>query len=197
MRYRATSRSPGRAPRGNEQGAVLVEAALILPVLLLLLFGILEWGMAFKNAMSVTSATRAGARAGVAMPRNTDYDDAIVSAVQTSVKALSSADIQELWIYKAGTNGKPAGYSDFSGCSSTECYRYTWNGSAFVAVAGYSWIGSTQNACGGEADELGVYLKVRHHFITGMFGSDRTLTDSTVMRLEPIPESQQCKPAGA
>ena len=196
MPSRPARRFARRATTGGEQGAVLVEAAMVLPVLLLLLFGILEWGMAFKNALTVSSATRSGARAGVARPRTADYQDAIVTSVETALDALSSGDPEELWIYQAGADGYPVGYGDFSGCNATRCLRYTWDGEEFQPVAGYSWAGATQNACGAEADELGVYLRTEHHFVTGVFGSDRTLTDRTVMRLEPIPVSQQCKAPG-
>jgi Flp pilus assembly protein TadG len=46
----------------GEEGQTLVEFALVAPVLLLILFGIVQFGIAFKNSIVVTDAVRAGAR---------------------------------------------------------------------------------------------------------------------------------------
>lgn len=46
---------------GNE-GASAVEFALLLPILVMLLVGIIQMGMAYSNYISVTHAAREGAR---------------------------------------------------------------------------------------------------------------------------------------
>jgi Flp pilus assembly protein TadG len=46
----------------NDEGQAVVEFAVILPVLLLVLFGILQFGIVFNNYIQVTSAAREGAR---------------------------------------------------------------------------------------------------------------------------------------
>ena len=51
----------GRVRRA-ERGQSLAELALILPVLLILLFGVVEFGMVLKSYIQVTNATREGAR---------------------------------------------------------------------------------------------------------------------------------------
>lgn len=48
----------------NEQGQTLVETAIVLPVLLMVLFAILEFGVAFRDYMALTDAVRVGARKG-------------------------------------------------------------------------------------------------------------------------------------
>jgi hypothetical protein len=35
-------------------------------------------------------------------------------------------------------------------------------------------------------------VKATHKMLTGLFGSASTLTDHTVMRLEPVPSGQAC-----
>lgn len=49
----------------NERGAVAAEFALVLPVLLIILFGIIEFGMIMYGRELVTNAAREGARAGI------------------------------------------------------------------------------------------------------------------------------------
>lgn len=48
----------------SQKGAVLVEFALILPVFLLLLFGVITFSIALYNKTVLTMATREGARKG-------------------------------------------------------------------------------------------------------------------------------------
>lgn len=54
-------RSPVRG-RDDERGSVMAEFALVLPVLLFILFGIIEFGIAFNRAQAVEAAAREGAR---------------------------------------------------------------------------------------------------------------------------------------
>ncbi|MDN4610768.1 TadE/TadG family type IV pilus assembly protein [Arthrobacter burdickii] len=46
----------------NEKGAVAIELAFVLPVLLLILIGILEFGRVMNVQVSLTQAAREGAR---------------------------------------------------------------------------------------------------------------------------------------
>ena len=48
--------------RRSEGGAAIVEFAIILPLLLVLVFGIIEFGRAFNANISLTHAAREGAR---------------------------------------------------------------------------------------------------------------------------------------
>ncbi len=58
----------------NERGAVAAEFALLLPVLLTILFGIIEFGMIMYSREVVTNASREGARAGIVQgpPKRTE-----------------------------------------------------------------------------------------------------------------------------
>ena len=46
----------------NEKGATAVEFALILPILVMIVFGIFQFGIAFNNWIALTHAAREGAR---------------------------------------------------------------------------------------------------------------------------------------
>ncbi len=52
----------------RERGSNLVEAAIVLPVLLLLLAGVADFGRAFRVYIVLTAATREGARYGMYFP---------------------------------------------------------------------------------------------------------------------------------
>jgi Flp pilus assembly protein TadG len=58
----------------DQNGGAAVEFGLILPLFILLLFGIVEFGLLLYNKQIITNAGREGARAGVVagIPRLTD-----------------------------------------------------------------------------------------------------------------------------
>ncbi len=51
------------------------------------------------------------------------------------------------------------------------------------------------SACGeeGSTDYIGVWIKGTYDSVTGMIG-DRSVTETTVLRLEPVPLSTTCEP---
>ena len=49
--------------RKSERGAAVVELAVVLPILVLLLFGIIEFGRGYNAKVELTAAVREGARA--------------------------------------------------------------------------------------------------------------------------------------
>ncbi|TEB16845.1 TadE-like protein [Pelotomaculum sp. FP] len=65
----------------NKQGQALVELALVLPILLMLVMGTVEFGRIFHSYLLITNATREGARAGIV-----GLDD---TAIKTKVKEVS------------------------------------------------------------------------------------------------------------
>ena len=60
---RSAAGKPG--PHGRRRGAALIEFALVLPVLLLLLLGLMELGWAFFKASQLTTAARAAVREAI------------------------------------------------------------------------------------------------------------------------------------
>ena len=73
-----------------ERGAVAVEFALLLPLLLLILFAIIELGHAYNVQISVTHASREAART---MAITKDWTDAKQAAVASS-PSLSPAKLE-------------------------------------------------------------------------------------------------------
>lgn len=63
----------------NHKGQAMVEFALILPILLLLVMGIAEFGMMFNAYLSVQNATREGARIGIVGATDEEMEERILS----------------------------------------------------------------------------------------------------------------------
>ena len=51
--------------RNRQRGAAAVELAIILPFLVVLVFGMIEFGIMFYDKAVLTNASREGARAGI------------------------------------------------------------------------------------------------------------------------------------
>jgi Flp pilus assembly protein TadG len=49
----------------SQRGAALVEFAIVMPLLLVLVFGIIEFSIMFYDQAVITNASREGARAGI------------------------------------------------------------------------------------------------------------------------------------
>lgn len=49
---------------GRQRGQSLVEFALVLPIFLIVVFGIVDFGMGLRGWITITSAAREGARVG-------------------------------------------------------------------------------------------------------------------------------------
>jgi Flp pilus assembly protein TadG len=74
----------------KEQGQTLTEFALVLPILALLLFGVIQFGIVFHQYVTLTDAVRAGARQG-AVGRHVS---APATAVEDRVRE-SAADLDQ------------------------------------------------------------------------------------------------------
>jgi Flp pilus assembly protein TadG len=71
-----------------KRGAVMVELAIILPMLLVVLFGIMEFGFILYDKAVITNASREGARQGIVYRANVttgDYQPYSVAEIQGKV----------------------------------------------------------------------------------------------------------------
>jgi Flp pilus assembly protein TadG len=167
---------PGVRRRGatrNERGAALVEFALVVPILLLLLFGIVEFGIAFNDYISVRNGSREGARA----------------AVVNDVKNAPSCTIN------GGTVSPPAAPTS-AGDATNAIVCKTKNRIGLdesqvkvkVSVAGTS-IGDTVTVC----------ASVPVQTLSGLLApimSGKVLTSNVTMRLEQVPKFASFTEAG-
>ena len=100
-----------RRPRrrcGGDEGAVLVEFAIVVPLFLLLLFGVVEFGWAFYQKLDVRSGANEGARLAAvnykttASPSASDQATQIVNATCARMGDASS-DIKIRITHPSGT----------------------------------------------------------------------------------------------
>src|SRR4051812_47924269 len=76
-------------------GAVLTETAIVVSVLLVpLVFGIIEFGVLFKDKLTMETGARAGARVGAAAANAPNADEMIVQAVLSATSSLPSGALR-------------------------------------------------------------------------------------------------------
>jgi Flp pilus assembly protein TadG len=110
-RHRPTRLRAGT--RSRRQGQSLVEFAVVLPIFLLILAGILDFGLGLYSQMTIINASREGARLGVVQPIGVSP----VAAVEARVRAMS-AGLDQSKLQVIVTCLRPTGPSTFSSCSS-------------------------------------------------------------------------------
>jgi TadE-like protein len=183
-------------PQGRrDSGAVAVETAAVSLFLIILLAGIVDSSFLFKDWIGVSAAARAGARMGASEPRSAGFALDSASQVVNAMSSMDPAKIEAVWVYKTtSVTGLPDSGS-FSSCNA--CVKFVWStGSHSLVQASGNWPSTSQNACAGDParDSLGVYVKYGHTSPLGFFFNGKTLTESTVMWIEPITSTSVCKP---
>jgi Flp pilus assembly protein TadG len=203
---RALRNGPARWHRSSgERGQSLVEFCFVVPLFLLLLLGMLEFGLAFTHDQTLAYATREGARTGAALadgntayPCSTpNFDAPIVAAVQRVLESPGSAidvkNITSLKVYLANADGTSS--SSFNTWSLAIGGGPTVDGRALdFKQTSTGWTPCARQN-GVNADGLGVSLTYNYPFQTSlgglfrfMFGtswSSLAMSDKTVMNLNP------------
>jgi Flp pilus assembly protein TadG len=77
----------------EERGQTLTEFALVLPLLALLLFGVIQFGITFNNYITLTDAVRVGARKGTVARHLPDPGAAVEQQVRDTATDLRPADL--------------------------------------------------------------------------------------------------------
>jgi len=77
----------------NEQGQTVTEFALVLPVLALILFAVIQFGIVFNNYVTLTDATRAGARKAAVSRQDPNRNANVIAAVRSSATDLDSGKL--------------------------------------------------------------------------------------------------------
>ena len=71
----------------------MVEFAMVLPILALLLFGVIQFGITFNNYVTLTDATRAGARKAAVSREQSNPSSLTATAVRSSAANLTQTNL--------------------------------------------------------------------------------------------------------
>jgi Flp pilus assembly protein TadG len=195
--------------RRRAAGQSLVEFALILPSFMILLLGLLEFGLVFAHHQGLEYATREGARTAAALangqngqngtPASTacsTIDNQVIAAVQRVITGKGSlvvlANVSQIRIFKYDDSATPPGPATG--------FINVWTPGTGPVVDGtalkFKWTSGTWDACtrltAPTADVVGVDLTYSYHLSTGLGSllkwaglNTLAMTDTTVMVLNP------------
>jgi len=183
---------PRRTHTGTRQrGAVMVETVLFLPVVVLLVFGVVEFSFAYQASSVLADATRAAAREGGAVGGDDgtdadgkDYVGHINDAASIVLKKLPrGAKPEYMMIYKANEAGFPGPDSNtsldaaslficgFNGWNAQGCRTLAWNPTTEkFDPQGGSWPAAAHNRCTQPYDRIGVAIFLSYEPLTNIFG---------------------------
>lgn len=181
----------------RQRGAVLTEVAITLPLFFMLIFGLIEFGMLYRDHLTLANTTRDAARTGTVMGDDLTADYEILRRIKTSSSAMPRQQITKIVVFKASTvsDAVPADCVNV-GPQPGLCNVYdsshldpSLTPAAFNCGAGKParyWCPTTREVRqSSPPDILGVYVEVERPFLTGLFGSSQRMRDTFLLRIEP------------
>lgn len=193
--------------RNRDRGAVLIEFALVLPVLALLALGIFEFGNLWRQTNGVERAAQQGGRtvSSQANGRYADYE--ALRAIDSAMSGLSGLDVTRVVIFNAtGASGEvPA--ACLSGSQSGLCNTYTGSILSSTSLAPFpggsvtnpscaggadaAWCPVDRNRTGSAPDRIGVHITAQYTPVTGLLPDlGLTVERTTVYQIEPCAQGE-------
>ncbi len=181
-----------RARSTTESGVTLVELAVVFPLLLLIALGAYEFGMLFRDSLTVATAAREAGRVAASSANYGDADCVIIEAAAGVLQAVETGATNELHIYKSDANGN----IPLDNAATMRRYRpaaplepaINCGSSRWVAIhLGGGWDPEDRVNNPQVADWIGVRVEYSHAWATGFlwFSGTTPLADEAVFRIEP------------
>jgi Flp pilus assembly protein TadG len=159
----------------------LVEFALVAPLFLTLLFGLIEFALIGASVATFNFAAKDAARLGSLLGKtDPNVDAAMVALVRSHVAGIVVAQTLKVEIYKSSVAGDVA-----SGVNGPIEDVYDING---VALNSPQWGVNTRNDQLLTADYLGVRITYQYTYLTSFISGGAPalqLTANSVQRIEP------------
>jgi len=189
--------------RPRQRGAALVEAALVTPIFVLFIFAIFEFGLLFRSYLTTTAASSEAARAASVASGGPTADYLVVQSMAHGLAPQNVENMVKMVVYHADAPDADVPAGCLTGPVTDVCNFYT---SAAVELDYLKDDGTRTPhwGCGPNSVDIhfcpldrdssieppgpgyvGVYVETRHQYLTGFFGQEQVLTDTTVVRIEP------------
>ncbi len=174
------------------------------PIIFLFLFSIFEFGFAFRDYLAVGNSTRDGAREASVAGNVADADYRTLRAIQRASAALPDGSIGRIVVFEATG---PDATVPAACTTSTSAAVLTANSCNIYLADDFNvpkdgfgcdptpnpdpdpdrfWCPADRIVSVGTGlDYVGIWMSVRHDYITGMFGTGVTFEDTTILKVEP------------
>lgn len=171
----------------GERGAVAVEMAIVVPILVLLAFGMLEFGLALKNKLTMSNAVNQATRQATVLGSNDGADIEILTALEAGLAGAVDS-VEHVDIFKGDASGAPLVWDRYTRTSGACGWIPCPNPGAgvFGDPADYKPCKRDNRIGDGAVDTVGVRVAYTHAWVSGVFGlPDQTWTETARARLEP------------
>lgn len=196
----------------GDRGTAIVELALVTPLLVTLLLGVLEAGTAWASQRAASTGVRAAARAVAQAGPHENADLVALQSLLAGTAELELVEVERVVIYRADGSGDGDGGVP-SSCLAGELHGSSGGGGSAVCnvysgdqleasnlvpehfgcgpgAYDRSWCPTTRDdqlAGAGGPTWIGVHVELRYSTLTGIFPADGQMTfrDSAVTRVEP------------
>jgi Flp pilus assembly protein TadG len=165
--------------RVRSRGQTLTEFALVVPVLLMLVMGVLDGALLMFSVGTARFAAAEGSRVAATLGNVATTDSQVVATVRDKVGTTQLFSVQEVDIYKLNQDGNGNLTPDPS-----KINKYALDG---TAIGPTPWPASGRNVGNGTSDFIGVTINYTYTWKAGFFaplGPLRTTAVSYV-RIEP------------
>jgi hypothetical protein len=180
----------------KERGATLVEAAIAYGLLFLALFAVVEFGFAFKDWLSVSHASRDGARAGATFGDAPDADILVLREVEETMAPIGLRTGDQVRVFRVNNPGLNVStsysYDPGTGCSSTVTPALPgccdWSPCPEIGRTTYlepRWEPACRDVSAPTTDRIGVEITYSHQWLTGFFADATDFTTATNFQIEP------------
>lgn len=170
----------------RERGATLVEAAIVYPLLFLAIFAVVEFGLAFKDYLSVSHAARDGARAGATFGDDPRADILILRDVGESLATAAIDDGIVVRVFDPVSGGAftdytyELGYGD--GCDWNPCPDPDKPSPPYDEP---NWAPASRDVEAPFTDRLAVEVTFTHEWLTGFFWDTTNFVVEADFQIEP------------
>lgn len=184
----------------------MIETVLILPFLVTLMVGILEFGIAWRDSIAVSTALRQTGRTAASQGASGSSDYYALQALNAGLAGIPSDAIRRIVVYNATTNSAPdptclsmtapGGQTGTRACNVYDASAFIMSSNAFSSTATGScpadavdrWFCPLTRRViqASGSDAVGVYVEIRHDFASRIFGTGLTIRDKYIVRLEPL-----------
>lgn len=200
-RQRATTTPVIDGQARPAEGQTLVEFAMVFPLFVTMIMGLIEFAFVFNALLSVNYSARDAALAAAEAGDGLGADCVILSAIDSAVGAPTSDDrINTVEIYKANPNGGMIGSPTvYTRSGSTSCtfidgttvtVAYTLSANGYPESDRCNILGGCPTSS--TVDNIGVKVNYTHGWVTplrnfiGGGPGGLTFDRSSIMRMEPV-----------
>jgi Flp pilus assembly protein TadG len=202
--------APDRARRcTGDNGTALIEAAISIPILAVIVAGIFDFGMLFRQSAVVSRAKHATVRSLAVGGSARAADVLALRTLAANLASTKNITLVKVVIFQPASEASalpvsPTCFTAAAPSASAKCNVYTAVQVGTIGATSASHFGPDTTACGASAwdrnwcplsridnvdgppDWIGVYIESSYRSFTGLWlPSGFTFSDRAIMRIEP------------